>query len=164
MKDKYPKLRGNGVRRAILLVGVGLLVAACSSGASLEMPDGAQSLPEDHTAAQLIADNASTEQVTEAAFTCSGGGSSAGPVQTCLITDGGFVVIFPLTMPANVTAVVTGSGFAQQFEVPLPPVSGRSLPDSTDLFGIPYDQGSIQVEFLYNGEPSGAALSGPIGP
>lgn len=85
-------------------------------------------------------------------------------METCLISDDGLMVIFPLTMPADVTGVVTGSGFAQQFEVPLPAASGSSLPDSTDLFAIPHDQGSIQVEFFHNGEPSGAAVSGPIGP
>jgi hypothetical protein len=87
-----------------------------------------------------------------------------GPIQTCLISDGGLLVIFPLTMPADVTGVITGSGFAQQYEVPLPAVSGSSLPDPGDLFVIPHDQGSIQVEFYYNDKPSGAAVSGPIGP
>lgn len=165
MSNRHPRIAGTGARRAtILLAGVGLLLSACNGAADLEMPQGAQTLPDEHVAAQLIADNATDEQINEAAFTCSGGGSSAGPIQTCLITDGGLLVIFPLTMPADVTGVVTGSGFAQQFEIPLPAVSGNSLPDSTDLFAIPHDQGSMQVEFYYNGEPSGAAVSGPIGP
>lgn len=165
MRNRHPILPGRDPRRAVvLLVGVSLLVSACNNGADLEMPEGAQALPDDHIAAQLIADSASTEEITEAAFTCSGGGSSAGPIQTCLISDDGLLVIFPLTMPASVTGVITGSGFTQQFEIPLPGVSGNSLPDPADLFAIPHDQGSIQVEFFYNGEPSGAAVSGPIGP
>ena len=165
MSNRYPKLPGRDLRQAVvLLVGVSLFVSACNNGADLEMPEGAQTLPDDHPAAQLIADNASTEEITEAAFTCSGGGSSAGPIQTCLISDDGLMVIFPLTMPADVTGVITGSGFARQFEVPIPAVSGSSLPDPADLFAIPHDQGLIQVEFFYNGEPSGAAVSGPIGP
>lgn len=166
MSNRYPKLPGRTPRRAVvLLVGVSLLLSACNNGADLEMPEGARALPDDHAAAQLIADNAPTEEITEAAFTCSGGGSSAGPIETCLITDSGLLVIFPLTMPADVTGVITGSGFTQQFEVPLPAVSvGNSLPDPADLFAIPHDQGSIQVEFYYNDEPSGAAVSGPIEP
>lgn len=164
MSDRYLKLSGRDFRRVVvLLVGVSLLMTACDNGADLEMPEGAQT-PDDHLAAQLIADNASTEEITEAAFICSGGGSSAGPIQTCLISDDDLMVIFPLAMPADVTGAITGSGFAQQFEVPLPAISGSSLPNPADLFAIPHDQGSIQVEFLYNGEPSGAAVSGPIGP
>lgn len=165
MRNRNPKLPGRDPWRAVvLLVGVSLLLAACNNGADLETPEGARALPDDHIAAQLIADSAPTEEVAEAAFTCSGGGSSAGPIHTCLISDDGLLVIFPLTMVADVTGVITGSGFTQQFEVPLPAVSGTSLPDPGDLFAIPHDQGSIQVEFYYNDEPSGAAVSGPIEP
>lgn len=119
MRNRHSQIPTTGAwRTLVLLAGVGLLLSACNGSANLEMPDGVEALPDEHTASQLIADNASNEEIAEAAFTCHQGGSSSGPIGTCLVTDNGLLVIVPLTMPADVTAVITGSGFAQQFRVP----------------------------------------------
>lgn len=165
MRNRHSRIPPTGAWRTfVLLTGVCLLLSACNGSGTLEMPEGVEALPNEHTASRLIADNASNKEIAEAAFTCHQGGSSAGPIGTCLVTDNGLLVIVPLTMPADVTAVITGSGFAQQFRVPLPGVSGNSLPDPEDLFAVPHEQGSIEVEFHHNDEPSGAAISGQIGP
>jgi len=94
-------------------------------------------LPDDHLAAQWLADNASPEEVSSAAVMCTQGGSAAGPHSTCLIDDDGLLVLLSLSMPSDIEAVITGTAFGREFKVPLPTVSGRSPPTAEDLFAIP---------------------------
>lgn len=150
-------------RPALMLVAVCLLLAGCDGGADLEVPDGALELPDDHLAAQLLADDAPPEEVSSAAVMCEQGGTVAGPQSTCLIDDDGQLVLLPLSMPSGVQAVITGSAFDREFEVPLPAVSGRSLPTARELFAIPHDVGDMNIELYYNREPAGAEFSGPLG-
>lgn len=149
-------------RPALVLVAVCLLVA-CDSGADLEVPEGAFELPDDHLAAQLIADDASAEEVSSVAVMCAHGGTVAGPQSTCLIDDDGLLVLLPLSMPSDVQALIAGTAFDREFEIPLPTVSGRSLPSAEELFAIPHNVGDMNVELFYNEEPAGAEFSGPLG-
>ncbi len=150
------------VRPGLLLVAVCLLLVACDGDADLEVPEGAFELPDDHLAAQLIAADASTEEVSAAAVMCAQGGTVAGPHSTCLIDDDGLLVLLPLSMPSDVEAVITGMAFGREFEVPIPAVSGRSLPTAEELFAIPHEMGDMKIELYYNGEPAGAEFSGPL--
>lgn len=150
-------------RPVLFLVAVCLLLVACDGGADLEVPEGALQLPDDHLAAQLLADDASPEQVSSAAVMCEQGGSLAGPQSTCLIDDDGLLVLLPLSMPSDVQAVITGTAFDREFKVPLPAVTDRSLPAAEELFAIPHNVGDMNIELYYNGEPARAEFSGPLG-
>lgn len=164
-----------GVASFVVVLGIGLIAGLVLGGDPAQQPTVATtvapastlpvaptaSVPEDHLAAELLAEESSYEEFAAVSVSCSSGGSLAGPHTLCLVDDQGLMVVVPLRIAAGVDAVVSGTAFDGETTISLPAVrSESSLPDIDDLTAIGHGEGSFEVELHYNGEPARASVSG----
>lgn len=159
----------------VVVLGVGLAASLVLGGDDVREPSVATtvppastltvapagSVPEDHLAAQLLAESAGFDEFSAVSRLCANGGSSAGPHTLCLVDDQGLLVVVPLRMADGVGALVGGSAFNGEISIELPAVSSEdSLPALEDLVAIGHTEGSVEVELRYNGESARASVSG----